>query len=552
MAKILITDGNYPHTLGIIRSLIKLGNKVDFIGNNFCLSSFTNYGSNCVYKKSLFNEKNIKNFLIFLRKEKYDFLIPIGAESVKLVNKYRLKISKETIINLAPYKSILLCLSKDKTLEFAKERGLLIPKTFTDKFIKQYLNRNKKLPCKLVIKSKFEISNLKVAYINTPKDYKAYKFNSSDNLIQEYINGYGIGFFAIYENGNLKNFFMHKRIREFPSTGGSSLFAQSIFEKEVFEFGKLILDALKWHGVAMVEFKKEILTNKLYLMEINPKFWGSHDLAISSGINFAKEYILISNNKFSNNFKIFKSPTYKIGIRFQWPARDIISNIFRPDIFLESLLNFLNPRINNNLYLRDPLPSLYLICSAVFYPILKIKFFKYIFLYLLRVRNFGPKIAFVRTFTEITGIPLLKYSKISKNIALGMQPKLFGYYFLKYNKYEFILNLRSEYNNSSIKDNFKLLNIPVREYDKPTLSQLNKGADFIHNVVSKNKKIYIHCREGISRAPTFLIAYYIKYEKIDVKEAIKKIFSKRKFINILESQLSILRIFEKKNNKNLN
>ena len=99
-----------------------------------------------------------------------------------------------------------------------------------------------------------------------------------------------------------------------------------------------------------------------------------------------------------------------------------------------------------------------------------------------------------------------------------MQPKLFGYYFLKYNKYEFILNLRSEYNNSSVKDNFKLLNIPVREYDKPTLSQLNKGADFIHNVVSKNKKIYIHCREGISRAPTFLIAYYIKYEKIDVKK----------------------------------
>ena len=143
MARILITDGNYPHTLGIIRSLTKLGNQVDFIGDDFCLSSFTNYGSNCVYKKRLFNEKNIKNFLTFLKKKKYDFLIPIGAESVKLVNKYRLKISKETIINLAPYKSILLCLSKDKTLEFAKERGLLIPKNFTHKFIKQYLNRIK-------------------------------------------------------------------------------------------------------------------------------------------------------------------------------------------------------------------------------------------------------------------------------------------------------------------------------------------------------------------------------------------------------------------------
>jgi len=550
LARILITDGNYPHTLGIIRSLRKLGNQVDFIGNKICLSSFTNYGSNCVYKKSLFNEKNIKNFLIFLAKEKYDYLIPIGAESVKLINKYRLKISRETTINLAPHKSLLVCLSKDKTLKFAKERGLLIPKTFTDKFIKQYLKRNNKLPCKLVIKSKFEISNLKVAYINTPMDFKSYKFHSRDNLIQEYINGYGIGFFAVYENGNLKNFFMHKRIRELPSTGGSSLFAQSIFEKEVFEFGKLILDALEWHGVAMVEFKKDILTNKLYLMEINPKFWGSHDLAIASGINFAKEYILISNNKFSNNFKKLKILPYKTGVRFQWPARDIISNIFRPIIFFESLFNLLNPRINNNLYLRDPLPSLYLIFSAVFYPILKTKLFRFIFLFLIRVKNFGPKIAIVRTFSELTGIPILKYSRISRNIALGMQPKLFGYYFLKYNKYEYILNLRSEFNNSSLKDYFKLLNIPVKEYDKPTISQLNKGADFIHNAVSKNKKIYIHCREGISRAPTFLVAYYIKYEKNNVKKAIKKILLKRKFINVLDSQLSVLEIFEKKNKKN--
>ena len=99
---------------------------------------------------------------------------------------------------------------------------------------------------------------------------------------------------------------MHKRIRRISLNRWFEFISPKYFRKEVFDFGKLILDALKWHGVAMVEFKKEILTNKLYLMEINPKFWGSHDLAISSGINFAKEYILISNNKFSNNFKNLK------------------------------------------------------------------------------------------------------------------------------------------------------------------------------------------------------------------------------------------------------
>ena len=39
-----------------------------------------------------------------------------------------------------------------------------------------------------------------------------------------------------------------------------------------------------------------------------------------------------------------------------------------------------------------------------------------------------------------------------------------------------------------LKINFKLLNIPVREYDKPSINQLNKGADFINKVVKKIKK----------------------------------------------------------------
>ena len=59
--------------------------------------------------------------------------------------------------------------------------------------------------------------------------------------MQEYINGYGVGFFAIYDNGNLKDFFMHKRIRENPPSGGSSVFAESIFdEKIIFIWQKII------------------------------------------------------------------------------------------------------------------------------------------------------------------------------------------------------------------------------------------------------------------------------------------------------------------------
>ena len=51
---------------------------------------------------------------------------------------------------------------------------------------------------------------------------------------------------------------------------------------------KIATDLLKhysWHGVAMVEFK---LTNegKPILMEVNPRFWGSINQAVQSGVDF--------------------------------------------------------------------------------------------------------------------------------------------------------------------------------------------------------------------------------------------------------------------------
>ena len=64
MSKILVTDGNYPHTLGIIRSLSKLGHEVDCIGNKFCLSSFSKYLRKFIYQKTYLMMRILINFWI--------------------------------------------------------------------------------------------------------------------------------------------------------------------------------------------------------------------------------------------------------------------------------------------------------------------------------------------------------------------------------------------------------------------------------------------------------------------------------------------------------
>ena len=103
-----------------------------------------------------------------------------------------------------------------------------------------------------------------------------------------------------------------------------------LFEEKLFNYGTKILDKLKWHGVAMVEFKQNLSNGEFYLMEINPKFWASHDLAIEAGINFAEKYLEINPYKKTIFKPVDQTINYKLNFKFQWLARDISSNLLKP------------------------------------------------------------------------------------------------------------------------------------------------------------------------------------------------------------------------------
>ena len=57
-----------------------------------------------------------------------------------------------------------------------------------------------------------------------------------------------------------------------------------------------LLVALNWHGVAMVEFKLDP-DGQHWLMEINPRFWGSLALAIDAGVDFPMGLLRIARGE---------------------------------------------------------------------------------------------------------------------------------------------------------------------------------------------------------------------------------------------------------------
>ena len=75
----------------------------------------------------------------------------------------------------------------------------------------------------------------------------------------------------------------------------------------------------------MVEFKKDTRDGQFKLMEINPKFWGSLDLAIAAGVDFP--YLAA---RMAAEGDIDPVEDYRVGVRFRWVFDDAMRTLAAP------------------------------------------------------------------------------------------------------------------------------------------------------------------------------------------------------------------------------
>jgi predicted ATP-grasp superfamily ATP-dependent carboligase len=139
-------------------------------------------------------------------------------------------------------------------------------------------------------------------------------------LVQDFIPGAGAGVFALYREGTAVNFFAHRRLREKPPSGGVSVLSESTsLDPRMLELSRRLLDRARWHGVAMVEFRVTP-AGEPSLMEVNPRFWGSLQLAIDCGIDFP--HLLFEH---SEGRDACAPADYPTGRRLRWLLGDLDS-----------------------------------------------------------------------------------------------------------------------------------------------------------------------------------------------------------------------------------
>src|SRR5260370_40165197 len=94
-------------------------------------------------------------------------------------------------------------------------------------------------------------------------------------LIHEFVEGTGTGYFALMNHGELRAEFAHQRIRDVHPTGSGSAVRISVEpDPEIRRSSLAILSSLRWHGVAMVEYREQPGAPAVF-MEVNGRFWHS-------------------------------------------------------------------------------------------------------------------------------------------------------------------------------------------------------------------------------------------------------------------------------------
>jgi predicted ATP-grasp superfamily ATP-dependent carboligase len=233
---------------------------------------------------------------------------------------------------------------KARTFEVAQQLGIPCPRTFAPASVEELASLIAAHPAEdFVIKPRTGSGSSGIVYgaaiRETPLD--AHWRAHGPLLLQERIPAAGEarGVSLLFDRTSQpRAAFAHRRLRQYPVTGGPSTQRESIPLDELHEFSQRLLAALGWRGVAMVEWKIHPVTGRPLLLEINPRFWGSLALAVRAGVDFPTLYAAAALGRPLPA----TPPAYDAGVVCRWllPG-DILRYLSEPSGQRESLSRFL-------------------------------------------------------------------------------------------------------------------------------------------------------------------------------------------------------------------
>jgi D-aspartate ligase len=366
----LVMDADY-RGLAVVRSLGRQGIPVWVLQHgDQLLATLSRYNRRTLHWPSQDEEENV-NFLIQLaeRENIRDWLLfPTGDEGAALVARHHQKLSEHFQLTTAPWDVLQWLYDKRLTYRLAEKIGVNHPWTLYP------ANRNEvaasNCPYPVILKPAYRTS------FNRFTAAKAWRVDNLEQLlarydeaktlvdpgaliIQEVIPGGGeaqFSYTALCREGQPVASLTARRVRQIPMDfGRASTFVETVDDVATSLTAARLLQALRYTGIAEVEFKRDPRDGKLRLLDINPRVWGWHSLCGSAGVDYPYLLWLLTVGE--------PIPGTKAAIGVRWvrmttDAPTAIREIFHGRLSVRDYLRSLRSPLSTAIYASDdPLPG---------------------------------------------------------------------------------------------------------------------------------------------------------------------------------------------------
>ena len=227
-------------------------------------------------------------------------LLPAGATTLGLLARpeNRKRFATVSRLCLAEAETLDLANDKDRISRLAQQLGVPVPTRYTPQSPADWAA----CACPLVIKplcgeKQGLPAEARYCIARTPEQalsaFRRFTFDGVAPVVQQYIDGEGVGYSVIAAEGRIVNAVCHRRVREYPLSGGPSTCCETIDGAALRPYAQALIEALHFSGPAMLEFKRAA-DGTPYLLEINPRLWGTFPLSRRAGCSLGYDWFCLA------------------------------------------------------------------------------------------------------------------------------------------------------------------------------------------------------------------------------------------------------------------
>jgi predicted ATP-grasp superfamily ATP-dependent carboligase len=300
---------NTFHTgLGVARSLGPLGVRVvgmtpfaGFPGNRSRWLEFRRSSDSLQQPQQLLQE-----LLAFAREANgKPVLFPTRDHDITFINNHRTELEQAYVVPFASPEIVDRAMNKDRLVELAQSVGIRSPRAVViDAPGQTERVRGLRFPC--ICKPVYARQWRKPGIWEAVRRQKAVKAESFEDfralydsisalepqmLVQEWVPGgeEQLQIFGSYcaREGGVRAFFTARKRLQYPALVGTGIVVEALPLAGLEAPSRALLDAIGFHGISEIEYKRDPRDGTLYLIEVNPRHWDQHQIGTTVGVNLS-------------------------------------------------------------------------------------------------------------------------------------------------------------------------------------------------------------------------------------------------------------------------